>query len=68
MFREIHFDFVKGCLMLFLPCKLFHIFQLHKVREFLGFTCQIRDKFLNNLIDLRTFEVLSCFVEHWLKH
>ena len=40
-FRDVLFDFVKGCLMSFLPCKLFHIFQLHQVGEFLGFNVRL---------------------------
>ena len=43
-FKDVLFDLVKGCLMSFFPPKLFHIFQLHQVREFLGFTGQVRDK------------------------
>ena len=42
-FREILFDFVKGYLISFLPLKFFHNFQFQKVREFLGFTCQVRE-------------------------
>ena len=43
-FRDELFDLAKGLLMSFFSPKLFHIFQLYQVREFLGFICQVRDK------------------------